>query len=123
MFQYALGRSLELKHGVEVKYDITYFKTYFKQYILEEIFNINPAYATEEEIYRLKNFNPREHFLLRKFPRFIRRNFETYKQEDNAPFDARFSQWKNNKYLEGYWQSENYFKNIKGTLRKEFIVI
>jgi len=120
MFQYAFGQYLQLKHDVDVKYDINDFKTYFREYILDKIFNVNPIYATDEEISKLRDFNPKKYLHLKFLPRFIRKNFETYKNEEKIPFDPNVLNYKNNKYLNGYWQSENYFKDIENTLKREF---
>lgn len=119
MFQYALGRCLELKHNIEVKYDITIFETYFRKYELD-IFNLNPIYASIDEIFKLKNYNPKQSKILRLLPRLIRRNFETYKQESPKTIPANILKFKDNIYFDGYWQSEKYFKEIENVIRKEF---
>ncbi len=120
MFQHALGRCIELKHNITVKYDISVFETYFRKYELD-LFEINPVFASIEEISKLKDYNPKQTKILKNLPRFIRRNFETYRQESEKTIPANILKIKKSVYLDGYWQSEKYFKKIENVIRKEFI--
>lgn len=121
MFQYALGRCLQLKHNAKVKFDTSVFESYFRKYELD-IFGLQPEIASPEEIAKLKNYNPKQSKYLRHLPRFIRRNFETYRQESDKTKPENILKLKNNVYLDGYWQSEKYFKKIEDVIRREFVI-
>jgi len=101
MFQYAVGRRAAHKHKTELKLDISWFKNpegAIKRDYLLNVFNIEEDFASKEEINKLKSKN---RGLLTLFYKKI------LKINDNT-------------YLEGYWQSEKYFKDIENIIRKEF---
>ena len=103
MFQYAAGRRAAYVNKTELKLDTSWFKNpdgAIKRDYLLNVFNIEEVFATKEEI---NKFNVRNQGLLTLF----------YK---------KILKINNNTYLEGYWQSEKYFKDIKDIIRKEFIL-
>ena len=102
LFQYAVGRRLAHHHGVLLKIDITAFREYkLRTYHLNPL-NIIESVATDEEIDDLKN----RHWI----------------RERHFHFDPEILQLGSDVYLDGYWQSEKYFKDIEGIIRNEFIV-
>jgi len=112
IFQYALGRNLSLKNNTDLKLDISWFK------------NLKPTKVTARE-YGLKYFNIKEDFAteeeIRKIKRFSRIPLlSKIKNERGRDFDSSVLSLKKNVYLEGYWQSEKYFKDIKNILYKDF---
>jgi len=114
IFQYALGRNLSLKNNTDLKLDISWFKNLkptkvtAREYGLK-YFNIKEDFATEEEIRKIKRFS--------KIP-FISK----MKKEKTRDFDSSILSFKKNVYLEGYWQSEKYFKDIREILLKDLIL-
>ncbi len=108
LFQYALGRHLANIKKTTLKLDINRYqqKNSIRQYKLNN-FNITENIATREEIKKLKKFS--------KIP-FLSK----YKKEKSRDFDSSILSTKNNSYLEGYWQSEKYFQDVKDIIRKEF---
>lgn len=100
MFQYALGRCLAQKNNTELKLDISDFYKYPDRKYMLDIFNIEAKIATQDEINELKSRN--------------------YVKEKNSYFDETILNLPDNIYLEGYWQSEKYFKDIEDIIRKEF---
>jgi len=108
MFQYACGRSLGQKNGLNyVIADLSFYqkkdwnKTTSREFELG-VFNIN--------IVR-KNIPLSVYFKIA--------GLKNYK-EINSGFDGRILSLVGNVEIEGYWQSERYFKNIEEIIRKEF---
>ncbi len=126
MFQYAAGRSLALRHGVALKLDISGFADYpLRRYSLG-CFNIVEEFASPEEIARVKS-PPR-----RRLVRLIRRAWRkvagpppyyrqpVFQESMLRPFDPNIWRTPRDVYLDGYWQSEKYFKDIEHIIRSEF---
>ncbi|MEA3458211.1 MAG: alpha-1,2-fucosyltransferase, partial [Candidatus Thermoplasmatota archaeon] len=85
-------------------------------------FRLNAEYASNEDVYNLdlgSRRNLRYHLnkiLPFRYKCFIR---------ENKLFDPRLLNLKiaNKVYLDGYWQDENYFKDIEAIIRKDFEII
>jgi hypothetical protein len=112
LFQYAVGRSLTEQYKVPLKFDIEWYKTSeFRRFLLDK-FNISGEIATIQEIQRL---NP-EGFFAKTFTKK-----STFTETEDRFYDELLH-LSGNAYLNGYWQSEKYFKNIEHILRKEFVL-
>lgn len=134
MFQYAAGRSLAHRHNTELKLDITNFKNYPDRFYSLNCFNILEEFASPKEIFVFTGI-PRN--FLQKLITQGRRSFrfagkallqgtqeitgdpKVYK-EPHFHFDRNFFYQTDNVYLDGYWQSERYFKDIEEIIRNEF---
>lgn len=119
MFIYALYRSMCHK-GIEAKIDMSWFNYYnaHNGYELSNLFGVKIIEATEEEVKRYAIVKPgKVNGLLRKT---IYRNSQILLGGHDAityhPEVFKMTE----KYLAGYWQSENYFIDIKDSIRKEF---
>lgn len=116
MFQYAVGRSLSLMHDVPLKLDISTFEDYNdRAYSLKDL-NVNGEIATAPESARFTKTG----FLKGSFEKlkpYYRRSIIVERCFD---FDANILNAPGDVYLDGYWQSENYFKDISELIRKEF---
>ena len=124
LFQYALGRHIAHRHGVSLKLDISAFESHeLRSYNLSH-FNIIEDFASADEIAALKwgevlgNF-PRIALWLQQLRPIDRRS---YIIERHFHFDPDVLKSPADVYLEGYWQSEKYFKGIEDLLRSEFTV-
>ncbi len=113
MFQYALYKSL-LDNKKEVKLDISWFKTNqdHNGLELEKVFEIGPFdIASKRELNLLREYKKD---LFSKFKRkifgFKKKHYTEKKM--NFKYNKKIFQ-KDNIYLDGFWQSENYFYNIK----------
>ena len=125
LFCYAAARRLALVNQAELVIDdVNGFAcdvTYQRQYSLHR-FNIAGRPATAKE--RLEPFEwykrKAAKFLLRVLP-FERR---PYLVQEGRAFDPRLLtlQLKRSVYLDGYWQSERYFKDIEKTIRGDFVI-
>ncbi|MBS6396215.1 MAG: alpha-1,2-fucosyltransferase [Clostridiales bacterium] len=117
MFQYALALKLQ-SLGKEVKIDVTKYAEHHSHndFELDKVFRISCPFAGEDEIRRL-GYRKANHWteFLKKTP-FGKKsiyNNESY-QFDESVFlmDER--------YLEGYWQSEKYFMSIRDKILETY---
>lgn len=118
MFQYAFYKALRYYSKEEVKIDISEFKGYklHNGFELENLFFIEKnILASEEEIKKLKDTRPlfkvRKKLKILKKSHYIENHFFKFRNEIFLL---------NNKYFQGYWQNENYFKMIENIIRKDF---
>jgi hypothetical protein len=123
LFEYAAGRSLAIRNNVPLKLDnISGFQrdSYRRSYSLEP-FSIKEDFALPEDCFLGQSGRVRR-WMLRRYDRG--RPFEkcSYIHEEFPNFDSRLLKLKVTRkiYLEGCWQSELYFKDIEGIIRKEF---
>ncbi len=118
MFQYALGKHLTLKNNDELKLDTDSLSraneigNIYRPFALEA-FNIKKEIATTEEILPLKY----PHGILSKGWRWF--SFKILRRF-NVLFNPSVLNWTGNIYLDGFWQSPNYFEDIRDVLLKEF---
>lgn len=100
MFQYALGKALSLKHHTELKLDTR---------------SLSKGVPPRE--YALHMFDITEKFAP-KFSYLISKITKTYVNERDL--DGSIPNASNNLYLDGYWQSEDYFKAHEKEIRACF---
>ena len=125
MFQYALGRNLAITNKTEVKFDLSFYKKIdgnktTREYTLNH-FNIIEKIATENEIKKLKKYEQKKGRRNFFHNTFIADN-SIYIKEKQFNFDENIFKSSTNIYLDGYWQSKKYFKNIENIIHKEFIL-
>ena len=125
MFQYALARHLAIRTNSVLKLDISDLikKDKDLNHTLRNFelkhFNIRTVIASKDEIYQ---FNSKKKSKLRKaFLKFFPHLFLTsIIREKELVFNKRILKIKGNKYLDGYWQSESYFIDIRSQILEEF---
>lgn len=125
MFQYATAKRLAHANSAELKLDITGYENMAKkdtprQYELD-IFKITARVAAPEDLARV---SPADYVrkIHERVTHKLGRGSTIYQYgERSARFDPRVLSLKDNTYLVGWWQSENYFKDIKNILQKEFV--
>lgn len=124
MFQYAFARYLSIKHETKVKLDITSFEEYKLHKYRLFVFNLEENLATTEEINNLKykKLNLVNNFLYKIKGKKNSKYSKKYIKETFYHFEPEFINLPDNVYLDGYWQSEKYFKPIAEILRKDFTV-
>ena len=114
MFQYATGKRLSIKNNTELKLDNAEYRVNnYRTYGLNN-FNIIENFATEEEVRRVKKSGIGK--LVDKLKPYYKKSVIKYKGYD---FDHNILKLSGNFYLDGYWQSEKYFKEIENIIRKE----
>lgn len=121
IFQYAFARALSDRKKVGFSLDITPFSTYYTAdpYGLSK-FNIKENIAKDSDLLGfiwLRKHNSFFTFIyhrlrLKKIIKFW------YYQEKSFRYDPETFTSKAS-YYEGFWQTEKYFKNIEGDIRKE----
>jgi hypothetical protein len=119
MFQYAFYRFLKEKYG-NVKVDITDFFSYnlHNGYVLEDFFNLKVEKANFYEILQLREENRKG--VVCKIKRKLFGKKSSHINEEGFEFSLLSK--KRDLYLDGYWGSEKYFKDIKNIIHKEFTV-
>lgn len=125
LFQYSLGRHLAIKNKTELKLDISGFEIYKKHKYSLNHFNIIENFASADEIRRYKKFN--DQTIKGKFYNLIESlkppKLRTYIKEPYPyGFFPEILSSGDNIYLDGYWQSEKYFKAVEPIMRREFTV-
>ena len=123
MFQYALGRTLSLKHNEPLRLDLSGFAGYglHQGYELERVFVCKPTIASEMEIRELIGW--RANGIARKL---LTRPAFRFLNNDHSVVEPHFHYWAGicdtpaTAYLQGYWQSERYFADAAAVLRADF---
>ncbi len=118
LFQYALGRSLAYLNKTELKLDITNFESYEPHSYNLKYFNILENLTTKKEVGRFKKYKKKNGKIWFLYNRFVA-DKSKYVQEQRFDFDPSILDIKADAYLDGYWQTEKYFKEIEDDLRKE----
>ena len=111
LFQYVAARRLAHVHNTVLKLDISAFEKYTLHAYHLNYFNIIENIATANEIETIKGNND---IACNCLGRVIR--------EQSFNFDPGILYLPDNVYLQGYWQSEKYFADIKHIIIKEFTV-
>ncbi len=126
MFIYAAARRLALVNQAELVIDsvsgFAHDHTYQRHYQLDH-FTIPCRQATSAEL--LKPFSRVRRKILQSWSH--RKPFEqrAYLVQESIDFDPRLLQFhlQGRVYLEGYWQSENYFKDVALTIRQDLQIM
>ena len=121
LFQYALGRRLTYSNNVQLKLDVSSYRTYSLHSYGIHHFNIVENIATEDDLKALGIMEGRG---LRTI---ISKALEKRKLIHNPhrinerlwAFDPEILNVSDNVYLDGYWASEKYFREIAEVLRAE----
>ncbi|MDD3883610.1 MAG: alpha-1,2-fucosyltransferase [Gallionella sp.] len=121
LFGYAAARRLALLHGAELILDhVTGFThdSYNRHYQLD-YFSIPCRKASSLE--RLEPFSRFRRKLLLVFNQGRPFEMRTYLKQEQVDFDSRLLtiRPRPNLYLEGYWQSEDYFKDVEPQIRQD----
>lgn len=117
MFQYAFFKSLSSTFE-DVKLDLDYIKNMkdHNGYELSNIFQIKEIRASKEEILK---FSDEKQDILSKVRRKVIGRKKTHCVQKKFNFNEKYFEV-DNVLLDGYWQSEKYFKNIEAIIREEF---
>lgn len=122
LFQYAMGRAMAEKSGDKLLLDIrSYEWDTLRRYELDS-FMIEASIADLDEIELTKSSNLSfiDRLLCKVFRNEIPYYRKAYIKEPTFSFDSNFTNYRTSDvYLEGYWQSENYFTLIRSQLLKE----
>jgi hypothetical protein len=126
LFTYAAARRLALVNNAELVIDdvsgFRFDKQYKRHYQLDH-FAISCRKATASE--RLEPFDRIRRNLLRRRNRRLQFGQREYLVQEGIDFDPRLLGLRVAKqlYLEGYWQSEGYFKDVETEIRQDLSII
>ncbi len=127
MFQYAFARHLSVKNNFELKLDVSLLnnETLGEKFTIRDLglshFNIKPVFANDLELerYNKSKFSKILDLIYLNLPfkinsLYIREpSFTFYRKALDAPKDC---------CLDGYWQSEKYFIDIRKQLLRDFAI-
>ncbi len=120
MFQYAFGRNVANHLNTELKLDITEYEINKNRNFSLNFFNTEKNIATKNEI---RNFIPKNKFSKKikyTLNSIIPLKWKKNINQEKIKTKISFNNISDNTYIEGYWQNEFYFKNIKDIIKKEF---
>ena len=122
LFCYAAARRLALMNNAElVLDDVSGFVNdhYFKRHYQLDHFSIPCRKATPAE--RLEPMSRVRRNIIRVINRCRRFEARNYIQQEGIDFDGRVLSVRprGTLYVEGYWQSEKYFKDVESTIRQD----
>lgn len=125
MFQYAAARRIAYVNDSQLKLDLSWFEEMGnwtpRRYELG-VFALPAAIACPDEIQPLKSHRRNPFF--RRLPSFLKSIVFHTKQshivEKQYGFDPEILTVRGDIYLDGYWQSSNYFNDIEPAIRTDF---
>ncbi len=121
MFQYALGRHLALKNDEELLLHISPYKGDIIREFLLGGFQIKAKIASDEELKQINIDNDK--FIDKIKNSFSRKNYLKMRyinEKRKWVFDPDILKLTGNIYLDGYWQNEKYFFDIRDMIVKDF---
>jgi hypothetical protein len=125
MFQYAAARSISLRHGTDLKLDLSFLDGEqtgdTPRAFALDCFAINAEKASRWDIVSMGGKGTKLlETVTAKFFQLFRGNLVYREKQFNL--DSKFFLLSGNVYLEGYWQSERYFADFEDVIRKELTV-
>lgn len=126
LFCYAAARRLAFINKAQLKIDITsgFLNDSFKRVYLLDRFNIKADIANSRESF-MERLGPTRRRFIFHANRLLPFNWRSYVSEEMPSLDKRLLNYRVRKsvYLSGYWQNEQYFKDISNMLRKDLKII
>lgn len=117
MFQYAAGRALAVSNNCDLKLDVSGYKNYKLHNGYElNLFKIQAGIATDVEI---SDFVKGQSRLSRFISKKLKLKNKSHQIEKNFDYDPSFFEIKRPIYIDGYWQSYQYFESIESQLKLE----
>lgn len=126
MFQYAAGKALATLHNTSLKLDTSFLQknaggAYTQRHYELDVFKLQASLATQAEVEQFPvNAGPAGRWLQRYFPSGFKR---VYAAERSGVYFRNFTKLPATTYLDGFWQNENYFKDIRKTLLDDFQLV
>ena len=120
MFQYSIAKSIAKKRKDTFKLDISFYPNQTLRKYELNFFNIEEVFATPFEIEQFKG----KRTFLSKFKKKLGfeklKNKGYFNEKALSVYDQDVFEYDENIYLDGYWQSEKYFLDIKDEICKDF---
>jgi hypothetical protein len=126
LFQYTIGRLLAIKNNTTLKLYISNFKYENNRSYKLNYFNIQEAFATEEEVEKLIHVYY-SNSLYARIHKKIHQNRPKYKKKyfiesDYWIFEPELVKITSDVLLEGFWQHYKYYENIPQEILQELIL-
>jgi|SaaInl8_200m_RNA_FD_contig_41_2269409_length_3092_multi_3_in_0_out_0_3 hypothetical protein len=111
MFQYAMAKALASHNNTKLVLDTNEFDTYDLRDLELDKYNIKAEVINKN-------------YVLKKIIKKLRLDklFPTYYVEKSLKYDSNIKDLNNDIYLEGYFQNERYFLDIRDELLKDFTI-
>ena len=119
MFQYAVGRHLSYINSDILKLDVTSLRDDHKRNYSLDCFTFQQTFATKQEIGQLKKYQRKPGKIWFLYNRLFA-DTTKYVQERQFHFDSDILKLKPPVYIDGYWNTEKYFKDIRDIILKDF---
>lgn len=124
MFQYATGRALSINVKQSLTLDISGFNSYplHNGFELQRVFKLPSSIASESDIAKVIGRFPALAIrigLPSKYLKLIAG--QNYIKEPSFAYWDGLLKLSGNYYLDGYWQSEKYFKDFSEQIRRDFV--
>jgi hypothetical protein len=124
MFQYAAGRALSLRRGVDLRLDLGWFgnqpaRDTPRSYELDAF--VGPQ-ATRKQPVALREPHTHAGFALLRLHRLLGREPDVLRQRGTG-FDARVLSAPDGSHLVGFWTSERYFADAADAIRDDFTLV
>lgn len=123
LFQYAVGRHLALINNTELKLDISSYENDSLRHYMLDNFNVKAGIASSSEVEKVKRprLYGRRDILLDRFEKigFYHRPVVIKEKENDLRFDPSVLRKTKHAYLDGWWATEKYFKEISPIIRSE----
>ena len=123
MFQYAAGKALAAKHGVDLRLDTGFLEAnpngaYTKRNLELSVFEMPLKFAQPTD---LKSFSSQQSRFKRVLRRWLPSLFKgKYFAERSQGLHKEFFSLPAHTYLDGFWQNETYFLNVREQLLNDF---
>ena len=126
MFQYALGRNLARINKTTLKLDKTELELKPlsgtpRSYNLQ-VFNIVENFASGEEIKKIRGSSSGRLFTVVTKMLKLRERSSVVSEKKDYVFDSRVLRSGDNVYIQGYWNNEKYFRDIRKMILKDFTI-
>ena len=126
LFQYAFGKKLSLKTNQKLYLEI---ESGFKNDPYQRNYNLSP-FKVQENLLKNDPISMDMHHLsidkkhwqgtIKNYLLGLKRYNWQLIREKNLEYDASIEVIKKHSYLDGFWQSENYFKDVREEILQEF---
>ena len=122
LFQFAAGKALAVKKKSELLFDVSCFSDISpavtkRRYELG-VFNITPKFADPVQIQRIKDKSIINTIQDKLLPYYKKKIY----YEPHYHYDLNFFKAFDQTILDGYWQSEKYFKKVSGIIRDDLVI-
>lgn len=121
LFQYAAARRIAWAHNAPLKLDVSGFEHYGRRTYALRAFNIIEEFASAADVASVRGAGLGRR-LRQGAERLLPYRRRRWLLERHYHFDPEVLGAGSHVYLEGYWQSEKYFKDIEDIIRSEFTV-